>query len=64
MAATEEVSMPRNVHNYDQGSTYWNDGERYCWRESLGFVQCYKWGHARTCTAPHALLHLPMSNAR
>ena len=27
MAATEEVWMPREVHNYDRGSTYRNDGE-------------------------------------
>ena len=30
MAATEEVCMPREVHNY---STYRNDGECLCWRE-------------------------------
>ena len=24
---TEEVWMPREVHNYDRGSTYWNAGE-------------------------------------
>ena len=27
MAATEVVWMPREVHNYDRGSTYRNDGE-------------------------------------
>ena len=27
MAATEEVWMPREVHNYDRGSTYRNDSE-------------------------------------
>ena len=27
MATTEDVWMPREVHNYDRGSTYWNDGE-------------------------------------
>ena len=27
MAATEEVLMPREVHNYDRGSTYRNYGE-------------------------------------
>ena len=27
MAATEEVWLPREVHNYDRGSTYRNDGE-------------------------------------
>ena len=27
MAATEEVWMPREFHNYDPGSTYRNDGE-------------------------------------
>ena len=25
---------------------------------------CYKWGQARLCTGPHALLQLPISNAR
>ena len=34
------------------------------WRGSLGIVQCYTWGQARLCTGPHALLHLPISNAR
>ena len=24
---------------------------------------CHKWGQARLCTGPHALLHLPISNA-
>ena len=27
MVATEEVWMPREIHNYDRGSTYRNDGE-------------------------------------
>ena len=27
MAATEEVWLPREVHNNDRGTTYWNDGE-------------------------------------
>ena len=27
MAATEEVWLPREVHNYDRGYTYRNDGE-------------------------------------
>ena len=27
MAATEEVWMSREVHNYDRSSTYRNDGE-------------------------------------
>ena len=27
MAATEEVWMQREIHNYDRGSTYRNDGE-------------------------------------
>ena len=31
---------------------------------NLGIVQCYKWGQARLCTGPHALLRLPISNAR
>ena len=62
MAATEEVWMPREVHNYGRGSTYRNDGECLRWRGSLGIVQCYKWGQARLCT--HAPLHLPISNAR
>ena len=35
-----------------------------CLRGSLGIVQCYKWGQARLCTGPHALLHLPICNAR
>ena len=34
------------------------------WRRSLGIVQCHKWGQARLCTGTHALLHLPISNAR
>ena len=42
MAATEEVGMPREVHNYDRSSTYRNDGDCYGWRESLG----------RLCTNP------------
>ena len=29
MAATEEVWLPREVHNNDRGTTYWNDGECY-----------------------------------
>ena len=29
-----------------------------------GIVQCYKWGQAKLCTCPHALLHLPINNAR
>ena len=57
MAATEEAWVPREVHNYDRGSIYRNDGD-------LGIIQCYKWGQARLCTGPHALLHLPISNAR
>ena len=61
MATTEEVWMPREVHNYDRGSTYRNDGECSCWRGSLRIVQCYKWGQASLCTGPHALLHLPIS---
>ena len=64
MAAPEEVWMPREVHNYDRGSKYGNDGKYWCWRGSLGIVQCHKWGQARLCTGPHALLHLPISNAR
>ena len=35
-----------------------------CWRGSLGIVQCYKWGQERLCSGPHALLHLPITNAR
>ena len=58
MAATEEVWLPREVHNNDRGTTYWNDGECWCWRRSLGIVQCHKLGQARLCTGPHALLHL------
>ena len=27
-------------------------------------MKCYKWGQARLCTGSHALLHLPVSNAR
>ena len=38
MATTEEVWMPREVQNYDLGSTYGNDGECSCWRSSLGIV--------------------------
>jgi len=38
--------------------------EWWCGMESLGIVQCYKWGQARLCTGPHALRHLPISNAR
>ena len=64
MAAPEEVWMLREVHNYDRGSRYGNDGKYWCWRGSLGIVQCHKWGQARLCTGPHALLHLPISNAR
>ena len=30
--------MPREVHNYDRGSTYRNDGECSCRRGSLGIV--------------------------
>ena len=48
----------------DQGSIHQNDGECHCWTGSLGIVQCYKWGQARLCTGPHALLHIPISNAR
>ena len=48
MAAIEEIWIPREVHNYDRGSTYRNDGEY--WRGSLGIVRCYKWGQARMCT--------------
>ena len=40
-----------------------NDGECECWRGSLGIVQCHKWGQARMCNGPHAILHLPISNA-
>ena len=64
MVVTEEVWLPREVHNIDRSTTYRNDGECWCWSGSLGFVQCHKWGHARLCTGPHALLHLPTSNAR
>ena len=64
MAATGEVWLPCEVHNYDRGSTYRNDGECSCWRGILGIVQWYKSGQARLCTGPHALLHLPISNAR
>ena len=63
MAATEEIWMPREIHNHDRGSTYGNDGECECWRGSLGNVRCYQWCQARLCTGPHALLHLPISNA-
>ena len=31
---------------------------------SLRVAQCYKCGQVRLCTGPHALLHLPISNAR
>ena len=31
---------------------------------NLGIVRCHKWGQARLCTGPDALLHLPISNAR
>ena len=37
------------------------------WRmllRSHGIVQCHKWGQARLCTGPHALLHLLISNVR
>ena len=34
------------------------------WRGSLGIVQCHKWCQARLRTGSHALLHLPISNAR
>jgi len=52
MAATEEVWLPREVHNYDRGPTYRNFGDRQCWRGSLGIIQCYKWGQARFSTGP------------
>ena len=52
MAATEEVLMPREVHNYGRGSTYWNYGECWCWKGSLGIIRCHKWGQARLCTGP------------
>ena len=29
-----------------------------------GIVQCYRWGQERLSSCPHALLHLPISNAR
>ena len=64
MAATEEVRLTREVHNNDRGPTYRNDGECRCWRRNLGIVQCHKWGQARLCTGPHALLHLPISDPR
>ena len=32
------LRMPREVQNYDLGSTYGNDGECSCWRSSLGIV--------------------------
>ena len=41
-----EVWLPRDVHNYDRGTTYRNDGECWCWRGSLGIVQCDKLGQA------------------
>ena len=66
MAATEEVWMPREVDNYDRGSTYRNDGE--C-RLSVGGEVSESFsvtnGVKQGCVlAPHALLHLPISNAR
>ena len=64
MAATEYVWMPREVHNYDWGSTYRNDDECYCWNRSIGIVQCYKWGKAGLYIGPHALFQLPISNTR
>ena len=64
MAATEEVWLLREVHNYDRGSTCWNDGKCFCWRGSLEIVQCYKWGQERLCSGPRALLHLTVPNAR
>ena len=64
VAATEQVWMPREVHNNDRVSTYRNDGECLSWRGSLRIFQCYKWGQARWCTVPHALLLLTISNAR
>ncbi len=51
MTATKDVWMPSEVHNYDRGSLYRNDGECLCWRGTLEIVQCYKWGQARLCTA-------------
>ena len=39
MAATEDVWMPREVHNYDIDSTYLNECECYCWSGSLGIVK-------------------------
>ena len=36
MAATEEVWLPREVHN-DRGATYRNDGECYYWRGVLEY---------------------------
>ena len=27
---------------------------------SVGIVQCHKWGQARLCSGPHALLHISM----
>ena len=35
MTATEEVWLPRDVHNNDRGTTCQNDGECQCWRGSL-----------------------------
>ena len=64
MAITEEVWLPREVHNIDRRTTYRNDGECWCLSGSLGFVQCHKWGLVRLYTGPYALLHLPTSNAR
>ena len=43
MAATEEVWLPREVHNNDRGTTYRND---------VAIVQGHKWGQARLCTGP------------
>ena len=57
MAATEEIWMPREIHNHDRGSTYGNDGECECWRGSLGNVRCYQWCQASVCWPPH----LPIS---
>ena len=48
MAATEEVWLPREVHNNGRGSTYRNDGECQCWNRSIYYI----WGQARLCTGP------------
>ena len=63
MAVSDEIWIPRKVHNHDINSAYRNDGEREEWRGGLGYICYNKRCQSGVRTDSHTFLYISVSNA-